>query len=310
VKGNTLAIDSMHQRTEIGSRSASTQLSFEYRSTQGGRHVVRLPAAARVTQVTHDNQPQQIRPEGGELPLQLSPGEHRFTVEWEESREVGLLSRSPTVDLAAPASNLGVAIGMPQSRWVLAAWGVGAGPAVLYWGELAVFLGFAWLLSRWARSPLRFSEWLLLGLGLSTQSWFVFALTVSWFAVMRWREDWRPGSEYKRWRFNLTQVALALFTFIAVLTLVFSGIRNGLLAQPDMHVLGAGSGHGTYAWFRDQTQGPVEAATVLSVPMWVYRTLFFAWALWMAFALVRWLRWAFIAWKTGGIWRAKERVAT
>jgi hypothetical protein len=37
--------------------------------------------------------------------------------------------------------------------------------------------------------------------------------------------------------------------------------------------------------------------------MWVYRTLFFAWASWMAFALVRWLRWAFNAWKTGGLWR-------
>jgi hypothetical protein len=34
--------------------------------------------------------------------------------------------------------------------------------------------------------------------------------------------------------------------------------------------------------------------------MWIYRALFFAWASWMAFALVRWLRWAFNAWKTGG----------
>jgi hypothetical protein len=37
--------------------------------------------------------------------------------------------------------------------------------------------------------------------------------------------------------------------------------------------------------------------------MWVYRTLFFAWASWMAFALVRWLRWAFNAWKIGALWR-------
>ena len=36
----------------------------------------------------------------------------------------------------------------------------------------------------------------------------------------------------------------------------------------------------------------------------LYRTLFFAWAGWMAVALVGWLMWAFHAWKTGGLWRS------
>jgi hypothetical protein len=37
--------------------------------------------------------------------------------------------------------------------------------------------------------------------------------------------------------------------------------------------------------------------------MWSYRLLFFIWAGWMAFALVGWLRWAFNAWKTNGLWK-------
>ena len=102
---------------------------------------------------------------------------------------------------------------------------------------------------------------------------------------------------------GLTGVALfAWFTFFTILTLVFSGIRNGLLAHPDMHIAG-GYEMGYPSWFQDQTKGVIESPSILSVPMWVYRALFFAWASWMAFALVRWLRWAFNAWKNGGLWR-------
>lgn len=302
VKGTTLAIDSMYRRTVIGARSSNTSLNFLYRSTQGGRHVIKLPPEARVTRVMLDERPQQIRPERGELPLQLAPGEHRFAIDWEESRDVGLLTRPSAMDLGAAASNLGLSVEMPASRWVLATWGPGAGPAVLYWGELVVFIAIAWLLSHWARSPLKFHEWLLLGLGLSTQSWFAFVLIATWLFVMHWRAGWQPDAG-RRWRFNLLQLALAAFTIITVFTLLFAGIRTGLLAGPDMNVQGDGSGYGHYGWFQDQTTGAVEGPTIFSVPMWVYRALFFAWAVWMAFALVRWLRWGFDAWKSGGLWR-------
>ncbi|HYJ41662.1 MAG TPA: hypothetical protein VEW08_12795, partial [Steroidobacteraceae bacterium] len=237
-KGTTLAIDSASLHTTIGSRSSSTTLQFAYRSTQGGRHVIQLPEKARVTGVTFDGRPQQLRPEKGELPLSLAPGEHSLLISWEESRDVSLLTHPSTVDLRSAASNLTFGVALPDSRWVLAAWGPGIGPAVLYWGELVVFIVVAWLLGRWANSPLRFTEWLLLGLGLSTQSWFVFCLTAAWLIAMRWREGWKPGEEFLRWRFNAVQVVLAVFTFITILTLVFSGIRNGLLAYPDMHITG------------------------------------------------------------------------
>jgi hypothetical protein len=302
-KGTTLAIDSASLHTTIGSRSSTTTLQFAYRSTQGGRHVIKLPEQARVTGVTFDGRPQQLRPEKGELPLSLAPGAHSLLITWEESRDVSLLTHPSTVDLRSAASNLTFGVALPDSRWILAAWGPGVGPAVLYWGELVVFIGVAWLLGRWARSPLRFTEWLLLGLGLSTQSWSVFCLTAAWLIAMRWREDWKPGEELSRHRFNAVQLVLAVFTFVTLITLVFSGIRNGLLAYPDMHITGGNGLGGGYTWFQDQTTGVLESPSIFSVPMWVYRTLFFAWASWMAFALVRWLRWAFNAWKTGGLWR-------
>jgi len=49
----------------------------------------------------------------------------------------------------------------------------------------------------------------------------------------------------------------------------------------------------------------LETPSIYSVPMWVYRVLMLAWAMWIAFALVRWLRWAFNAWKKNGLWRGE-----
>jgi hypothetical protein len=304
VTGTTLAIDSVTQQVIVGRRSANTRLAFTARSTQGGRHVIGLPADARVTSVKLDDQPQQLRPEKGELPLSLMPGTHSIEIQWERKQAAGWRTHPPAVDLRSPASNIEFSISLPESRWPLFVWGPGIGPAVLYWGELLLFIGVAWLLGRWPGSPLRFTEWLLLGLGLSTQSWGVFMFTAAWLLVMRRRETWTPAAESPAWRFNVVQVLLAVFTVLVVSALVFSGIRNGLLAAPDMGI----AFHDYYSsdylrWFHDQSDGVIAAPTVISAPMWVYRALFFAWAGWMAFALVGWLKWAFTAWKSGGLWK-------
>jgi hypothetical protein len=301
-EGTTLAIDSVRYSIDVGKRSANSALSFQYRSTQGGRHIVKLPPEARVTAVRLDNEPVQLRPEKGELPLALSPGSHFVEVDWEESRESGFRVRPSAVDLGSPASNITTLVKLPVSRWPLFAHGTGVGPAFLYWGELVVFIAIAWLLGRSKLSPLRFVDWLLLGLGLSTQSWWVFSLIAAWLLVMRWRENWQSEGVASM-RFNFTQVLLATFTVVAISTLLFSGIRNGLLSAPDMGVEGPGSWNGNFQWFQDQTPGVLEMPAVYSVPMWSYRLLFFVWAGWMAFALVGWLRWAFNAWKTGGLWK-------
>jgi len=305
IEGATLAIDAVRYSVVVGKRSSNNTLNFDYRSTQGGRRIIKLPADARVSAVRFDNQPVQLRPERGELPLALSPGKHSIQVDWEESRDIGLRTRPSPVDLGSAASNITTTVELPVSRWPLFASGPGVGPAILYWGELVVFIALAWLLGRWKQSPLRFVEWLLLGLGLSTQSWWVFTFMAAWLILMRWRENWHPREHISRLRFNVTQLLLAAFTALAIFTLVFSGIRNGLLSAPDMGVSGIGSEYGTFSWFQDQTTGVLAVPSVFSVPMWSYRLLFFMWAVWMAFALVGWLRWAFNAWKTDGLWRTE-----
>ncbi len=304
VKGTTLAIDSVSQVTAVGTRSSTTTLRVQL-SQHAGWPSHHQAAGGRARDF-------------GELrraAAAVAPGEGRAAAVAGARRaqlpdRLGRIPRRQPADATVagrpadprPATSRRH-VQLPDSRWILAAWGPGMGPRCSTGASSWCSSRVAWLLGRWAKSPLRFVEWLLLGLGLSTQSWFVFSLTAAWLMTMRWREHWQPAATFARWRFNAIQVVLAAFTFATILTLVFSGIRNGLLAQPDMHIAGTGGPYGGYSWFQDQTDGVIEGPSIFSVPMWVYRALFFAWATWMAFALVGWLRWAFNAWKTNGLWR-------
>jgi hypothetical protein len=198
-----------------------------------------------------------------------------------------------------PAANITLAINLPADRWLLAAFGPPVGPAVLFWGELLVAIVLAWLLSRWRKGNLRFHHWLLLVVGFSTFSWIALLVVAGWLFAL----DWRARAEFKtNWTFNLVQLGLAVLSLIALVCL-FESIRNGLLGSPDMVVRGNGSWAGKLLWFADRSGDMLPAASVLSLPLWIYNLAMLVWALWLAWAVVGWLRRGFAAWMSGGYWR-------
>ncbi|MEO8315858.1 MAG: hypothetical protein ABI645_13825 [Pseudomonadota bacterium] len=301
--GSTFAIDSVRHESQFGKRSLNGSLALSYRSTQGGRQTITLPEAARVTLVVADGQNVPVRPDKGKLSLSLLPGEHTINIHWTAPRGAGLATRPDRIDLGSAASNITTTVRLPADRWTLFVHGPGIGTTLLYWGELLIFALVAAGLTLLPRSPLRFHSWLLLGLGLSTLSWWVFAGVAAWLIIMRWRRDWHHEA-MNRWRFNAVQLSLAALTVVAVASLVFSGVRYGLLAEPDMGIAGPGS-YGAFEWFLDHSVSLLPEPVIISLPMWVYRLLMFAWALWIALALSRWLRNAWHAWTKGGMWRSE-----
>jgi hypothetical protein len=105
--------------------------------------------------------------------------------------------------------------------------------------------------------------------------------------------------------FNLLQVGLAVLTF-AALCCIAAALPQGLLGTPDMHVVGNGSTPQSLHWFADRSSGALPAATAISLPLWAYKLAMLAWALWLANALVGWLRRGFAAWMQGGYWRKPQ----
>jgi len=306
-KGGTLAIDNVGLYYDVGKRATNAILQFSYRSTRGDRHSVKLPAAARVTALTVDGQNIPARMEKGELPLALLPGAHRVQINWQSDEGTSLVTRLPAVDLEVPSSNIGTVVRIPSDRWVLYAGGRGIGPVILYWGELIVFFLLAVLLGRMRRAPLRGYEWLILGLGLSTFSWSALLLFAIWIFAMRWREVLAVEQLSAR-KFNLLQVALIILSLAAVASLV-AAIPYGLLANPDMRIAGAGQQANQLSWFNDQAAGELPIPWVLSLSLWWYKAVILLWALWLAFALVRWLPIARKALSAGGFWRKTRRSA-
>lgn len=303
--GSTLAFDSVNLHTRHGDRSSDVTMSLEYRSTRGAQHLVQIPKDAEVTSVIIDGRKQSLRAQDGALDLPILPGEHNVQVSWRIDAEVSSRLSTPAVDIGAPASNISLHLELPQNRWLLGTTGPRLGPAVLYWSELAVLILAALILGRTSLAPLKTWQWLLLGLGFSTFAWPALALIVVWLLACGLRERWNGEASWAA--FNLVQLAFAGLTIVALLTIV-TNLPSGLLGAPDMNVTGNGSHGNTLKWFADQSTTALPTAIVLSVPMWLYKVLILGWALWLSFALLRWLPWVWRCFSSQGYWRPRKSI--
>ena len=301
VEGKSFAIDSVTLAGSAGTRAFDATLQLGLRSTQGGEHVIALPADAEVLSVAKNGQVLNLRPRDGKLSLPLTPGAQRFDIGLRLPHELGTVTRLPAFGLGAPAANVALDLTLPGDRWVLFAFGPAVGPAVLYWGELVVMVLVAWGLARLRRTPLKLWHWLLLGFGFSTFSWGALLLVAAWLFALDWRGRWQGTKNDGV--FNLAQIALALLTVLALFCLVAS-VPYGLLGQPDMHITGNGSSAQQLRWFADQAADALPVAGAVTLPRWVYQFSMLAWAMWLANALIGWLRWGFGAWTAGGYWRS------
>ncbi len=305
VAGDSLAFDGVQLTSTAGERASETTLSLRARSTRGGEHAIDLPVGAELLEAQRDNQPINLPVRDGKLSLPLLPGAHDYTLRLREPHGVAARMRTPTFAMHAPVANINLALQLPQDRWVLWTWGPTVGPAVLYWSQLVVLLLAAWLLARFAPTPLRFHQWLLLGLGFSAFAWSAYALVVLWLILLGLRVRGAPAERLTPTTFNLLQFGLAALTLVA-LTVLISAVPKGLLGLPDMHVAGNDSSAWSLHWFADQSANALPSGGVFSVSLWVYKLAMLAWALWLANALIGWLRWAFEAWTRGGYWRKRE----
>ncbi|MDJ0711722.1 MAG: hypothetical protein QNJ14_15135 [Woeseiaceae bacterium] len=303
--GDTLAFDAVRLQLSQGDRSVDASLSLNYRSTRGAQHIVRLPDDIEIRTVIIDGAEQTLRAEAGELTLPILPGEHNVSITWRGSDAATSRVATPHIDLGAPASNIDLAITLPQDRWILGTNGPKLGPAVLYWSELVALVLFALVLGRIGLTPLKTWHWLLLGLGFSTFNWVMLAVVAAWLLACGAREKINVD-DLSWWRFDLVQLAIGGLTVVALLGII-AALPQGLLGTPDMHIAGHGSFGNTLKWFADRSDSALPIASAFTVPMWVYKTLILAWALWLSFALLRWLPWVWQCFSSDGFWRKRVK---
>ncbi|HEY8150981.1 MAG TPA: hypothetical protein VIK51_18890, partial [Vicinamibacteria bacterium] len=123
------------------------------------------------------------------------------------------------------------------------------------------------------------------------------------FIALAWRARRPPTSPLAH---DALQLLLLLWILVA-LAVLYDVVERGLLFRPDMQVAGAESSNAVLRWYADRVENATPTAGVVSLPLWVYRTLMLAWALWLAASLVRWAGWSWRALGEGGLWRPLPR---
>lgn len=304
--GETLTIEAADLRWQPGQRESRGELTLNLLSSRGDNYRLPLPPGSRLQSVTLDGVSQPLADDSDVL-LAVAPGQHTAVIEWRSDQGRAFRTRTPTLDLGQQVANIRVTLEQPRDRWSLALSGPGYGPALLFWGVLGVILLLALALGRLPLSPLSSGQWMLLALGISSNELLVAVPVVLWFFALSLRARQVPDG--RLW-FNAMQVLLALLTVLAMLSLLALIPASLVLGSPDMQISGNGSSARHLVWYLDSSSGVLPAASVVSLPLWVWRALMLLWSLWLALALMRWLPWAWRCFSAGGLWRAPGKVLT
>jgi hypothetical protein len=302
VPGQTLTLDQVELAAAPGKRATDTTLTLTLRSSRGGQHTIQLPDGSALQSVAINGVAQPIRQEGRKVTLPLVPGTQTATLMLRNSAGIGTLFRTAALDMGSPSVNTRLDVTLGQDRWALLLGGPPLGPAVLFWGVLLVVILIAAGLGRTSVTPLNTWHWILLGIGLTQTEIWVGLVIVGWLLALGLRG--RMDAGVSRLRFNATQIGLLLLTILG-LAMLFQAVKHGLLGYPQMQIGGNGSSAYDLHWYQDRSDASLPRAWILSVPLWVYRGLMLSWALWLAFALLRWLRWGWGCVSSGGLWRSK-----
>ncbi|MFT6102690.1 MAG: hypothetical protein ACJA2B_001133 [Candidatus Endobugula sp.] len=303
IDGQSITVQDSTLATSIGKRAKEVNLSFTALSSRGTQHDIILPAVADVQTIKIDGVEQSIQQVNNHLTLTLKPGKQQVAVLWREDTVLDTIYRTPDVDLQLNSVNANSSIQLPKDRWLLWTFGPTTGPAVLFWGVIIALLLLSFVLGQSKLTPLKTWHWGLLALGLSQTHALLILLLIAWLAAISLRSKLNADVISDK-NFNLYQVGFVALTVLALLILTGS-VAYGLLGSPSMSVAGNDSNAYLLRWYQDRVTSTLPEAGMISLPLWVYRMLMLAWALWLATSVLRWLQSAWVAFNNGGLWRHK-----
>jgi hypothetical protein len=312
VGGQTVTLDRSQLTTTPGIRASDVEVSFTLRSSKGGEHTIELPEGAELREVKISGALVPLTVVGRKLVLPIRPGAQDVSVSWREQRGISAVYSPSAPNLGAPLVNATSVVNLAlASRWVLFLRGPILGPSVIFWSLFLVLVAVAYGLSRIRWVSLKAWEWMLLFVGLTQTSAFLAAVFALWLVALayRGRPEVTASLGVTRARlYNVIQLALLALSLTAMIILV-SCLYRGLLGDPEMQIQGFGSSDTMLKWYEDRVSGPSRAPLVISVPILVYRFVMLAWALWLAFAVLRWVKIGFNNAASHGLWRTTPKVS-
>ncbi len=304
IPGQLVTIDKAHLDWTPGRRLNKAGLSLSVRTSRGGQHTITLPEDADLQVVKINNKSQPIRQTDRSVVIPLQPGSQNVYLEWHQPASGFSRIKGPRVAIGEQAVNATVSFRMPHNRWILWTSGPPLGPAVLFWTYLFVVILAAIGLGRIKLTPLKTRHWLLLSLGLTQVSPIMAIVIVGWLLALGVRGKYAPPEKWLS--FNFAQFVLVIWTLVALFGL-YLAVERGLLGIPNMQIAGNGSSSFHLHWTQDRIGEILPQPAVMVLPQWVFHLLMLFWSLWLAFALLKWLKWGWQCYVVGGIWKKWQR---
>ena len=198
---------------------------------------------------------------GSNYQLQVPPGSHTLLLEWDQSQTMPMHLTTAAVQLSVPAANIWLEIEKPNDRWLLALGGPTSGPALLFWGMLALALALAWIVVKSGCTPLKLRDAILLFVGMSAISlWVPVALSFALVLVgLRGRQSALKGN----WA-RLSVLSLVLLLIGALLALLVA-VPQGLMSSPDMALQQIHGYYNTLIWYQDFAQAELPQAILIRI---------------------------------------------
>ncbi|MFK5977152.1 MAG: hypothetical protein QM493_11675 [Sulfurovum sp.] len=295
VSGENLTIESSRLNITQSTRYRDVKLELNIKSSKAGQYSINIDGITKLKPTIINGKTHYLKINNGKVSIPLQAKAQKIKLSWREEIGADNSYIFPTIDLNKPSVNSNISLTMPHNRWILWTNGPTIGPAVLLWGVLLAVLLFALIIGRVKGTPLKTTDWLLLGVGLSTTSVFIMIPIVIWIFAIKIKAEKGLDAIGKVRFLSFIGFGLVLLTLIALGSII-TAISIGLLGNPDMMIMGNGS-YGSYLnWYSDRISSQIAEPTLFSVSIWFYRALILIWAIWIAFSLIKWLKWA---WEKG-----------
>ncbi len=305
VPGATVTVHKVREKLTLGKRQRVTNLELNLQCSVGEDFLLELPPGADISSLTENNKALPVRKDGARVVIPLHPGEQAVSIVWRTNATLGFRAAADAIRLPVQSANVSAEIDVSKDRWTLAAYGPQRGPAVRFWVILICSILAALALGRAPASPLSKIEWVLLVIGLTQVPLPAALVVIGWLFLLAWRGSSASLVQWAAWRFNFLQLVI-IFLTVCSIGVIIAAVGEGLLGRPEMFVTGNGSSETALRWFQPRSETLLPQPGCLTISIWWYRFLMLVWALWLAAALIRWLRTGWQNFSAGGCFRKSE----
>lgn len=295
LKGENLNIEDITIDANVDTQPFNYLINFKINSALGGRTHVTIPEEYTARSLTVGNMRKEIDQNSKTIAIDLNSGENQVSLTLNRKADWSFMMKLPVLKFEKDAVNVKYNLNTYNlDRWILWTGGSDLNPPILLWGVLVSLFVLALALA-YLPTPLSVLSWTLLLFGLSQTGINSTVFIILTFMLIGFKSSIYKTEQNIKF-YNSYQVLMIIMVFISIIILLMA-LRQGLLLNPEIF------SNYQLVWFSEQMKD--KSAWIISLPLWVYRSLMFIWAIWLAYSVTIWSKWIWSKFTYYNIWNKK-----